>query len=187
MRRGIYDTVIRFKHPRQIFAVIRTEGKLKYLHSGEGGVCEKLANVVGYISKVLGNYLTVGESRLYSVEKLFSGSIAPLSVYSVFSISGNREITCKATEMVNPQKVVQRECATDSVYPPSEALVLHLLPIVYRVAPLLTCCGICIRRTSRNNRRVVIFVKQELVGGAPDVHAVVRDINRHISYYHDTL
>ena len=56
-----------------------------------------------------------------------------------------------------------------------------VFPFIKRIAPQLSVGGEAVGRTARDHRRVVILVEQELLGCLPDVHAVVRDVDRHIT------
>ena len=87
-------------------------------------------------------------------------------------------------EMIYAQYIVHTEAAFNSLLPPGEAVVLHKLPIINRVAPKLTVGTVAVGRTACNDGGITVLVKQELFGCTPYVHRVVRNVYWHITDNH---
>ena len=160
---------------------------MKHLHSGASCVQKKLANVLGNKSKVLCNYLCLWEGLGNLCKECNTGSLIPLTVSCGRIAIRNIIISRESTEMVDSKNIVKRESKTNTVYPPRKSVLLHKLPIVYRVAPKLTVGREAVGRTSRNDRRIKAFVKQELLGRRPNVHTIMRNVDRHIADKHYSL
>ena len=160
---------------------------MKHLHTRASCVNKKLTHVLGDKAKVLGNYLCLRINLCYLTEKLYSGSLIPLTVTRGGISVRNIVISRKAAEMVNSQNIVKRKRKSYAVYPPREAVLLHKLPVIYRVTPKLTVRREAVGGTSCNNRRIKVTVKQELLGSRPYVHTVVSNVDRHIANYHYSL
>ena len=154
----------------EIFAVVVIEGKLQHLHTGEAGVGKQLTHVVGYKAKVLGNNFCLGKSFLNSSEQLNTGRAVPFASAGGGIAVGDIVISRKASKMVYTQNIVHTEALTDSLAPPGEAILLHKLPIIYRIAPQLTVGRKAVGGTACYNGGIEFLVQQKLLGSAPQMY-----------------
>ena len=72
-------------------------------------------------------------------------------------------------------------CGAKAFFPPFEAGIFHLFPIVNRISPKLTVGAERIRRATRNSFWVQIFVKKKFSRFRPDVRGIKRNIYRNIA------
>ena len=83
--------------------------------------------------------------------------------------------------MVNTKHIIALRRLFHALYPPLVAVLLHLVPVVERVAPELTRRREIVRRHTRNAARVSSLVKLKQLGLRPDVGAVGRNVYRNVA------
>ena len=83
--------------------------------------------------------------------------------------------------MVNAHHIIPLCCAANAIFPPPEAIRLHDVPRIERVAPELTVGTEIVRRDTGNGARLSVRVKAELPRLRPDVRAVGGDIHRQVA------
>ena len=83
--------------------------------------------------------------------------------------------------MIDPHNIIQFQTVRDSPDPPLVACLFVIFPVIERIAPKLSRCGKCIRRTPGNSEGIVVFIKLEQFRGRPRIRTVKSHINRNIS------
>ena len=83
--------------------------------------------------------------------------------------------------MVNTHHIIPFCSALNAVFPPPEAVRLHDVPRIERVAPELTVGAEIVRRDTGNGARLSIRVKAELPRLRPDIRAVGGDIHGQVA------
>ena len=87
--------------------------------------------------------------------------------------------------LIDAQNVVQPECARDALLPPGVTVRAHGVPVEQRIAPKLPVRAERVRRDARGGGGRPVFFQQKRGAALPYVHAVVRDVQRHISEQFD--
>ena len=90
-------------------------------------------------------------------------------------------IARNGSKMVNAHHIIPLCCAANAVFPPPEAVRLHDVPRIERVAPELTVGTEIVRRDTGNGARLSVRVKTELPRLRPDVRAVGGDIHGQVA------
>ena len=83
--------------------------------------------------------------------------------------------------MVDSQYIINMTEIIDSSDPPRIIIFCHLIPVKERIAPQLSCGRKAIRRTTGNFLRHEILIQLKKFRMRPDIHAVLRNINRQIT------
>ena len=89
--------------------------------------------------------------------------------------------------MVQAHAVVQRERTAQTVHPPTVAVLLHVVPAERRVAPHLALGRKIVGRRAGNLNRLAGIGQPEVLGLAPRVGRIVRDVHRNVADNLDAL
>ena len=84
--------------------------------------------------------------------------------------------------MIDPHHIIHTACRPDTLFPPTEVILFHNLPVIDWIAPLLSIIRKCIRRASCYIHRMKRFIQLILSGICPHICTVQCYINRNISY-----
>ena len=123
---------------RQIVArLARVERKLQDLHPRPAGIEHQLQNLRRQEAQILGNERDIRIRLLDGTHQLESGSFDPAPVARGLVDGRDAPIALDAAEMVDAHDVIVASCRADALQPPGKAILLHALPVVDRVAPIL--------------------------------------------------
>ena len=167
--------------------VVRIEGKLQDLHSGESGKIAQLDHRVGHHAQVLRNDVQIRECGFNSRDKGLARSGDPVSAARRSLAEGHGPVALQAAEMVDADHVEQPGRRMEPPDPPGVAVLRHPVPVVERVAPKLPVLGEIVRRDSRHLGRPALAVQLKHAPVRPYVRAVQRNIDRHVADDADPL
>ena len=93
----------------------------------------------------------------------------------------------ESQEVVQAHTVVERERATQTVHPPAIAVLLHVIPTEGGIAPHLALGRKIVGRRAGNLNRLAGIGQPEVLGLAPRIGRIVRNIHRNVADNLDTL
>jgi hypothetical protein len=156
--------------------------KLEHFHARKTALLQQAAYFVGQKAQVLGNDLHLRASGFDGVHKIDSGALHPNAVSRGFRIRVHAPVGGEAAKVVDSEAVEQGCRRTHATNPPGIAGLLHVVPVVDRVAPELTVLAEVVRRNASYAARSALFVQLKLLGRAPDVRTVQRNIDGQIAH-----
>ena len=178
---GIADAVAAIGVRQVVAGFPRIKGELKHLHAGESAAFEQKPHFVGQEAEILRDDLEAGERLLQPIHKVCARAENPFTVARGRRIRGNTPIGGKPAEVVDAHTVKQGAGGAHAAHPPRVTGLLHIVPIIDRVAPKLTVRGEIVRRNTRDAARMALVVELELLRCAPDIGGIKRNIDRQIA------
>ena len=160
----------------------RIDGKLQHLHVGAAAVPHQPSDTVSHQAQILGDDIYIAQLPADGVEQVHAGAFLPVPCFGAVGIGGNGEILVKATEVVNPNHVIELEAVPHPAAPPLEIGGTVVIPAVQRVTPDLTVGGKGIRRAARDGGRSIVFVQLEQLRVGPHIRAVGRDVDGNVAH-----
>ena len=95
---------------------------------------------------------------------------------------GNEVVLVKASEMIDPDNVIQLIAVCNSLDPPPVTGLLMIIPAIQRISPQLSRSRESIRRTARHTDRRTVLIQLEKFRMRPCIRAVKGYIDRDISH-----
>ncbi len=114
-------------------------------------------------------------------DQSLAGSLAPFPFFRCEIAIRNGIITGNTDKVINPYDIIHLCRKSHTVFPPCKSVIFHLIPVIKRVAPQLTCRAEIIRRHTGNRDGTAIFIELEQIRMPPDVCTVQRHVNRNIT------
>ncbi len=175
VRAGV-DDAVRRKRVRLVVAVAFTvERGLQDAHAREAEAFAERDGLRRHHAEVLGDDLLRAEAPAQGGQQLAAGDPHPPAVLRGAGAAGHGPDPIEAEEMVDTDRVEQREQPREAGEPPREPGRLVLRPAVLRVAPKLAGLAEHVRRTAGLRLRSSGGVEVEEARVGPDVAAIVRD------------
>ena len=175
---AVPDVIVRLM---RIFGGRIAERKLQDTHAGETPAVAQRLHFGCDIPQILGNERKFPEGFLKRRKQAVSRSFDPASFDRGGCVARDLVILLKAAEVVESHQVYQFQRGAYPVDPPLITGFRQHIPAIEGISPKLTCLAEIVRRDSRNRLGVSLRIKIKDFRVGPDVHAVVRDKNRHIS------
>ena len=182
MRRGVQNLAGRGMHTATNVVV----AKLKHIHAGETAGRSHCANTGRQIAQVLGDKVERTQLVVGGLEQVLARARQPATVGAGLA-GGDAKVAVEAQEVIQTHAVVERECAAQAIHPPAIAVLLHVVPAERRVAPHLALGRKVVGRRTGNLNRLAGIGQPEVLGFAPRVGRIVRDIHRNIADNLDVL
>jgi hypothetical protein len=88
--------------------------------------------------------------------------------------------------VIDAQEIEACELRADALEPPAEAAPLHRVPVVERIAPVLTVGVEVVGRHAGNRERLAVRVEREQPALPPHIDAVAIDVERQVAEQTDT-
>ena len=120
---------------------------------------------------------------LQGIDQRYAGAGAPFAVFRGGLAIRHSPIACKAPEVVYADNVIHLARAVYTAYPPAEAVRLHFIPIVQRIAPELAFGAEVVRRHPGYFYRQVLLVQLEELGLRPHVSGIHGNVYGYVAYY----
>ena len=182
VRRGVQDLARRGVHAATDVVV----AKLQHVHAGEAAGQSHGANARRQIAQVLSDKVERTQLVVGGLEQVFARSRQPATVGAGLT-RRNAKVAVESQEVIQTHAVVERERATQAIHPPAIAVLLHVVPSERRVAPHLALGRKVVGRRTGNLNRLAGFGQPEVLGLAPRIGRIVRDIHRNVADDLDTL
>lgn len=131
--------------------------------------------------EILRDQLELGRRRVQRLQQRKSGTGCPMSAARGQFAARHHPIARNGAKMVNSHHIIPLCCTANAVFPPPEAVRLHDVPRIERVAPELTVSTEIVRRDTGNGARLSVRVEAELPRLRPDVRAVGGDIHGQVT------
>ena len=160
--------------------------KLQHVHAGETAGRSHRANAGRQVAQVLSDKVERPQLVIGSLEQILARTRQPAAVGAGLAC-GNAKVAVESQEVVQAHAVVERERATQTVHPPAVAVLLHVVPTEGRVAPHLALGSKIVRRRARNLNRLAGIGQPEVLGLAPRIGRIVRNIHRNVADNLDAL
>ena len=187
MGAGVADAV----HGIQVGQVVAffpgVEAEFQNLHTGIAGIQLELTDLGGHVAQILGDEVQLRQGLPDGTEEALAGAGNPLAVPGGFVPGGNGPVAFEATEMVEANHVIHACGSGQSLDPPAVAGIGHLLPVVDGIAPELTVLGESIGGTACHHFGAAVLVQLEQLRLCPDIGAVQRNVNGHVTDDADAL
>ena len=182
MRRGVQNLARRGMHAAADVVI----AKLQHVHAGEAAGRSHRANAGRQVAQVLGDKVERPQLVIGSLEQILARTCQPAAVGTGLAC-GNAKVAVESQEVVQAHAVVERERATQTVHPPAVAVLLHVIPAEGGVAPHLALGRKIVGRRARDLNRFAGIGQPEVLGLAPRIGRIVRNIHRNIADDLDAL
>ena len=117
----------------------RRETELKHTDTRKPAFFDQLARFSGIVSEVFGDHELISRNIFDDLCKSEPRSAPPAALASSHGISGYGKIGFHRAEMVYPYPIEHRKHKRKPVAPEGISVSPHVLPVVKRVSPQLTC------------------------------------------------
>ena len=165
----------------------RVEAKFEDLHAGQAGIGQELFDLGRGVAQILGDEIDLGKPVFEHAHEIHAGAGLPAAAPGGRVAEGHGPVALKAAEVVDADHVVELLGAVDAADPPAEAVALHCVPVVERVAPELAVLCEGIGRHAGHLAGHALAVELEVFGLRPDVRGVERHIDGHVADEADAL
>ena len=146
----------------KITAVLTSiKSKLQYFHSRESTFFQHFQNTFCKESKILGDHAQLFDFFMQSAEQFHTRSLFPFTVFGSLIPIRDCIILIKSAKMVNTHNIIKFQTVAHSLNPPAIIVFFQFFPVIQRISPKLSDRRKCIRRTSRNRFRIIVFIKLE--------------------------
>ncbi len=162
-------------------ADLAIKSKLQHSHSRETSSFTQIDNAVIDDAQILCNNIRLWKFMSYNGKKFSSNAFAPFSFYGIFCTILHSPISVKRPKMVNSQFVIKFEHSFNSVTKPPKIVLSHFVIVIKWISPQLPLCTKIVRRNTSDFFRLIVFIQIEILWICPNIHAVIWNINRHIS------
>ena len=181
VRAGVGHAVFR-EVVRQVHVVLLLhKAELHHAHARQTGLLQQVDHALVDDAEILRDDLRVLKFAVDRVEEVHFRAVNPLTLLCRFRLGGHRPVRGERAEVVDAHGVEQLEARAEPVEPPAVAVRLHRLPVVERVAPLLSELAEIIRRHARDVLRLAVLREIEKMAVRPHVGAVARHIHRQVA------
>ena len=190
VRAGVHHSVA-FAAVRQVmrvsgralsFATTLTPRELQHAHAGEGQRLAQLLDLGCDHAKIFGNDGQRPEGFVDGVEQGSAWALHP-SALDCDGLAGcDLPVRQEAAKVIDAHDIDKLEGASYSLGPPSKTFLLVRAPAVQGVAPALAGGAEQIRRHAGHHRRPQVAAKLEEFGPRPDVCALLRNEDRHVTH-----
>ncbi len=183
MRAGIGNAVHRVVEGKILVVVSITgiKSKLQDLHARITCILEQLTDRIRQESQIFRNDLSFRHFFLDLVKEVHARAFLPFAILRSGRSIRNCVIGVEATEVIDPDDVIQLCQILNPSQPPVIPGVFVIVPVIQRVAPQLSIGAESIRRTAGHSDRLPVFIQLEELGMAPGIHRVQGDINRQVA------
>ena len=137
MRAGVADAVFRIAVRQIITGLTRVKCEFEHLHAGEAGFLDQLLHLGRQEAKVLRDEIGIRAVFADRADELHAGALDPLALAGGVVDGRDGPIALDAAEMVDADNVEVLSRRAQTAHPPGEAILLHALPVVDGVAPVL--------------------------------------------------
>ena len=157
------------------------KGKFQNPHPRQTGIRQQLHHVGRRLTQILCDEADALEPAGEDVQQIQPRPLDPAAGFGGRRTVGHRPIAGEAPEMVNADHVIQSGGAVHPANPPAEAVPLHGVIIVERIAPKLAVLGEVVRRNTGHLCGNAPAVQTEHGSFRPDVSGVHGHINRQVA------
>ena len=157
------------------------KGKFQNPHPRQTGIRQQLRHVGRRLTQIFCDEADTVEPAGEDVQQIQSRPLDPAAGFGGRRTVGHRPIAGEAPEMINADHVIQSGGAVHPADPPAEAVPLHGVIIVERIAPKLAVLGEVVRRNTGHLCGNAPAVQTEHGSFRPDVSGVHGHINRQVA------
>ena len=137
---------------------IAAETELQDPHAWKAKLLAQLDYVWSDHAEILGDERQLAELLANRFEQFPARRRNPLTALGSLIASGNLPARSETAEVVHAGDIDHGQRRAHTLDPPLEAVVLHALPVVKRIAPELSGFAEIVRRNTRNHDWFSVFV-----------------------------
>ena len=157
------------------------KGKFQNPHPRQTGIRQQLRHVGRRLTQIFCDEADAVEPAGEDAQQIQPRPLDPTAVFGGLRAEGDCPIAGEAPEMVNADHVIQSGGAVHPADPPAEAVPLHGVIIVERIAPKLAVLGEVVRRNTGHLCGNAPAVQTEHGALRPDIGGVHGHIDRQVA------